>query len=123
VGNRRIKFSLFRRETFVVSRLMITVLSWGMPISVGLLCAAGAGFWILGIPGDAAAPYARPWMIGLASLIVYPVLVAAILIGLLGTRMLKRNTKPRPFLVALWLALFLFGLVQLVVWIWMLAFA
>jgi hypothetical protein len=99
------------------------VLGWGLPVLLGFLCVAGTGLWILGIPGDAAASYARPWTIGLVSLAAYPVVTMAILIGLTGARLLKRNINTRPFLVALWLALLLFGLVQLVVWSWMLSLA
>jgi hypothetical protein len=96
------------------------VLRWIVPVLVAVLCVAGSWLWLLGIPGDASAPYARPWLIGLISLIVYPATVAVILVGLLCTRLLRPDLNVRPFRIALWLALLIFGFVQALVWSWML---
>jgi hypothetical protein len=88
---------------------------------VALLCLAGFGFWLLGIPGDSSAPYARPWFIGLMSVLVYPAVIALTLFGPLCTRLITGHSMARGLLIAQWVALLALGIVQAVVWIWMLS--
>jgi len=79
-------------------------LLWSLPAITALLGLAGLGFWILGIPGDPEAAYARPWLIGLLSLIAYPAIFALILILRLMVLAVRLPIDGRHFALAAWLA-------------------
>jgi hypothetical protein len=104
-----------------VSRRIVAALLWGIPIFVAVLCVGGSGLWLLGIPGDETAAYARPWLIGLLSVIAYPALVGLIMVALALSRIFGVAARGRPFLIALWTALLSLILVQAAVWVWMLS--
>ena len=104
-----------------MDRLTSVIVRWGLPAITALLAVASLGFWILGIPGDASAAYARPWLIGFLSLIAYPAIFAVILILRLIVGLAKLPIDGRLLLVAAWVAWGVFVLAQAVVWIWMLS--
>jgi Zn-dependent protease len=110
-----------RQEEAAMSRSIVAALQWGIPILVALLCLAGSWLWLLGIPGDESAAYARPWLIGLISVVAYPAVVALILIALALSRIVRLARSGRPFLISLWAALLSFVLVQALVWFQMLS--
>lgn len=72
-----------------MTQAITIMLRWGVPVIVALLCIAGSWLWLLGIPGDANAAYARPWTIGLISVLAYPAAVALILIAVVWLWMLS----------------------------------
>jgi hypothetical protein len=57
----------------------------------------------------------------LLAVLVYPSVSALILFGLLCTRLTTGRSTARGFLIAQWVALLVFGMVQAVVWTWMLS--
>src|SRR5690606_31552123 len=102
----------------LVSKGIVAALQWGIPVLVAVLCLAGSGLWLLGIPGDETAEYARPWLIGLLSIVAYPALVCLTLAVLALCRIFRAAPRGRPFLITLWSALLSLIVIQAGVWAW-----